>query len=393
MRILFVAMDESIHTARWISHITNLGWDLHLFSSTDYGPVNSKLENVKVYRSFYYPADRNNLKIKIFGHYAPSRTAAAACRRIVRTVNPDYRKHSLKKLIEKIKPDIIHSMEFQSAGYQVMSIKKELSCDFPQWIATNWGSDIYHFMKDPVHLPKIKEILLNCDYYSCECNRDVRLAISLGLKGKILPVVPNAGGFDLDTINLMKSSRNTSSRRLILLKGYQGWAGRGLIGLAALKLCQNELWGYKIGIFSASPDVIKAANRFSKETGIPVEIIPPSSHDHILNLLGQARIYIGLSISDAISTSLLESMVMGTFPIQSGTSCANEWIIDGVSGFIVPPEDVTEVAIKIKKAINDDILVDRASRLNYDIIKERLDKKIIDLKIKEIYEKIYHKDC
>jgi hypothetical protein len=386
-------MDESIHTARWISHITNLGWDLHLFSSTDNGPVNSKLENVKVYRSFSYPADRNNPKIQIFGHYLPSRTTAAICRRFVKTIDPNYRRHSLKKLIENIKPDIIHSMEFQSAGYQVMSLKREFSYDFPVWIATNWGSDIYHFMKDPVHLPKIKEILFNCDYYSCECNRDVKLAISLGLKSKILPVIPNAGGFDLDTINLMKSSRNTSSRRLILLKGYQGWAGRGLIGLAALKLCQNELWGYKIGIFSASPDVIKAANRFSKETGIPVEIIPPSPHDHILNLLGQARIYIGLSISDAISTSLLESMVMGTFPIQSGTSCANEWIIDGVSGFIVPPEDVTEVAVKIKKAINDDILVDRASRLNYDIIKERLDKKIIDLKIKEIYEKIYHKDC
>ena len=30
---------------------------------------------------------------------------------------------------------------------------------------------------------------------------------------------------------------------------------------------------------------------------------------------------------------------MGSFPIQSDTACADEWIEDGVSGLIVPPED------------------------------------------------------
>jgi len=31
MRILFVGLSQSIHTARWIDQITDQGWDLHLY--------------------------------------------------------------------------------------------------------------------------------------------------------------------------------------------------------------------------------------------------------------------------------------------------------------------------------------------------------------------------
>src|SRR5712692_7747884 len=31
MRILFVAMTDSVHTTRWINQLNALGWDIHLF--------------------------------------------------------------------------------------------------------------------------------------------------------------------------------------------------------------------------------------------------------------------------------------------------------------------------------------------------------------------------
>ena len=37
MRILFVAMADSVHTARWISQIDDQGWDIHLYPSIDCG--------------------------------------------------------------------------------------------------------------------------------------------------------------------------------------------------------------------------------------------------------------------------------------------------------------------------------------------------------------------
>ena len=256
-------------------------------------------------------------------------------------------------------------MEFQEAGYLTLEAKRKFKGKFPKWIATNWGSDIYLFGRLAEHRERVRAVVENCDYYSCECERDVVLAREYGLRGEALPVIPNTGGFDLTECELLRKPGNTSERKLILLKGYQGWAGRALSGLRALARCADILKarGYSIAVYSSSPDVNLAVELFALETGVPVEIIPPCSHIEMLKKYGQARVYIGLSISDAISTSLLEAMVMGAFPIQSCTACADEWIVDGQSGLIVPPEDVDVIEKALRLALTDDALVDRADSI------------------------------
>ncbi|MEX5606354.1 hypothetical protein, partial [Pseudomonas syringae] len=87
--------------------------------------------------------------------------------------------------------DLIHSMETQGAGYLVNSVKikyfKETS-NFPMWWHVNWGSDFFIFGRILQHKYQIQQLLANCDYYSCEYNRDVLLAKDLGYKNHILPV-------------------------------------------------------------------------------------------------------------------------------------------------------------------------------------------------------------
>ena len=126
----------------------------------------------------------------------------------------------------------------------------------------------------------------------------------------------------------------------------------------------------------------------SRNTGIPIETIPYCSHDEMLSWYGRARIYIGLSISDAIPTSLLEAIVMGSFPIQSNTGAAEEWIFDGETGFIVPPEDPEIVAEAIRKAVRDDNLVDSAVEANYRVAEDRLDEDLIWPQVVGYYQKI-----
>jgi glycosyltransferase involved in cell wall biosynthesis len=235
---------------------------------------------------------------------------------------------------------------------------------------------------------KIKAVLSSCDYYSCESQRDVRLAKDMGLRGEVLAVLPNTGGFDLNRVLRFRQPGPTSSRRLILIKGYQGWAGRALVALRAIELCSDDLQGYRVAIYLAGADVKIAAELVSQSSGIPIDIIPPCSHDEMLRLFGRARVYIGLSISDAISTSLLEAIIMGAFPIQSDTSSANEWIEDEKTGCIVPPEDPGVVAAAIRRAVSDDSLVDYAAERNHRLTKERLDQSIIKPQVIAMYEKI-----
>jgi glycosyltransferase involved in cell wall biosynthesis len=99
------------------------------------------------------------------------------------------------------------------------------------------------------------------------------------------------------------------------------------------------------------------------------------SHGAALERIGHSRITIGMGISDGISTTLLEAMTMGSFPILASTSCACEWIADGETGFIVFPHDVAEIARALTTAANDDVLVDTAATRNRAVVEERWDSR------------------
>jgi len=389
MKILFVAMSDSIHTARWINQIADMGWDIRLFPSIDYGATHPDLKNITIYHSIYGVKKNQNPNVTYSGHPVFSNIIAWGTRFIKNLISPNNRAKQLKQIISEFNPDIIHSMEFQGAGYLTVQLKKMDPDQFPPWIATNWGSDIYYFSRFSAHKEKIKEILELCDYYSCECERDILLARELGLKGKTLPVLPAAGGFDLEAIKKFRQPGLTSERRTILLKGYQGWAGRALVGLRAIELCASELREYQVVIFACnSRAVIKYAASITKKTGLSIQILPHLAYNDILRSFGKSRIYIGLSISDAISTSLLESITMGAFPIQSNTSCADEWIIDGKSGFIVPPEDPEIIAAALRKAIINNDLVDNAAVINEETAKKHLEYGVIKEKVIKFYTKV-----
>lgn len=394
MRILFVAMSDSIHTVHWINQIADREWDLHLFSSVDYGFLHPEMRNITVYHSVYVCQKEKDISVKLRGLPLFYNPFAVLARKALSKYFPRYRAVQLGRLIDKLKPDIIHSLEIQHAGYLLFESRKFTKNKFPVSIVTNWGSDIYLFGRLSEHEPKIRAVLESSDYYSCECKRDVELVRKYGFKGKVLPVFPNTGGFDFAKISLLRQPGKVSDRRLIMLKGYQTWAGRALVGIRALERCADILSGYEVVIYSSgeSQDVAIAAELFSKSTGIPVIIIPKKTpHNDILRLHGRARLSIGLSISDAISTSFLEAIVMGSFPIQSCTSCADEWIVDGSTGILVPPEDPDVVEAAIRRALTDNDLVDQAAGENLQLCKTQLDKNLLKSKAIELYLSVAQK--
>lgn len=407
MRILFVAMSDSVHTARWINQLQGQGWDIHLFPSLDVGRTHPDLRGLTVYHSFYTRRTENGtaaidktVKLRGVPLFSPyPYYAAFAARTAAGILRPDYRVRRLRRLVEKLRPDILHSTEIQGAGYLTLAAKEGCQGQFPPWIVTNWGSDIFLYGRLAEHVERIKSTLAGCDYYSCECRRDVELARQYGFKGEVLPVLPNTGGFNLAHIRELQSEVPPSLRRLILVKGYQGWAGRALVSLHAIELCASELQGYRVAIYMGRkgpdisgitvPDEVRiAAELTAKSTGIPIEVIDRCSHDDMLRWYGRSRLYIGLSISDAIPTSLLEAMIMGAFPIQSNTGAAHEWVTDGETGMIVPPEDPNVVASAIRRALSDNALVDHAAEVNGRVARERLDENVIRPQVVATYSRI-----
>ncbi|MBC7350812.1 MAG: glycosyltransferase [Thermogutta sp.] len=401
MRILFVAPGGSVHTARWMSQLSDEPWELFLFPTELYyirpetPPVTIlDVENRFVINRPEYVTLRDRF-YSAWGFDWPLSRGLYRAEKWACCLAPQFDNQAwrLARAVDRLRPDIVHSLGLHLGGYLTLAAKEFCKRPFPIWIATNWGSDLFLFGRLERHKERLSKVLTSIDYYWCECARDVELAKAWGVPpSKILPPVPVAGGFDVEEAIQLRQPGPVSARKMILLKGYQDWAGRALTAIYALRLCREVLQGYEVAIYTGGRDpeaVHIAGELLSQDVGINVTFIPPRTpHKKMLCWHGRARLSIGLSISDSIAISLLEAMLMGSFPIQSNTGAAHEWIQDGYTGFIVPPEDPYAVAEAVRQALCRDDLVDSAATINLETIKNRCDRRSIGKVVKEAYRHV-----
>ncbi len=389
MRILFVAMPDSVQAAWWINMLIGTNWEIFLFSAYT-EVIHDELVGARRITGLI-PLFTSGRRVNVLSLVPAPRgwgRAEILVNRI--TGGTEWREQWWQWAIKRVKPHVVHSLEFQSAGYLCLKVRERMGARFPPWIATNWGSDIYLYGRLEEHRERVRKILAAADYYSAECQRDVALAKEFGLKGRVLPVVPNGGGIDLEQIAALRQPGPASVRRVIVIKGYQSVSGRALTALQAIGLCAAHLTGFQIRLYSATEDVRIAAELLAQNNGLDIACLRRhSAHQEVLRLHGSARVSIEIGISDGISTSFLEAMAIGALPIQSCTACAYEWVEDGVSGFMVPPDDPTVIAERIVQAVTDDDLVDKAAEINRRTVEERLDRRRIREIVVDTYQDIY----
>jgi hypothetical protein len=286
--------------------------------------------------------------------------------------------------IRAFRPDVVHSMEVQIAGYLCMETAKRMGDSFPPWILSSWGSDFALFRKLG-HEPWLRAICRRIDGYMADCVRDQATARSFGYTGPDLPVVPASGGMDIDAVAKL-AAVPPSARRLIMVKGYHNWAGRGLLALSALKLVKDRLAGYRIGILAAGVATTRWARQF-EAAGLRIEVYP-YVNDHRLALarLAEARLIIGLSISDGLPMTVLEAMALGVLPVQTTTSCIGEWVVDGKTALMVSPHDTRAIADAVIRGISDDALVERAAEENLRTVRARWSISTNRARVWQIYQ-------
>jgi hypothetical protein len=98
----------------------------------------------------------------------------------------------------------------------------------------------------------------------------------------------------------------------------------------------------------------------------------------------RAKIYLGCSESDGISTSFLEAISNRVYPMQTDTSCANEWTKKGITASLIPldQEKITNELLRVAQIW--DTLVDKVET-NFQIAKVELDRNFISEVSKGFY--------
>jgi hypothetical protein len=322
-------MFDSIHAGRWLSQFTDQDIDFTLFPSKKFKRIHPKLaallnSNEGAAFSIAHPI----ILPKILGYLD-----FLFFVQIPKIFRRNLRANYLRKIITKHTYDFVHALEIQGAGYLCdEAITKK---DF-KFILTNWGSDIFYFQHLPEHLPRIKSVLAKADLYSAECQRDYKLATDLGFTGQQLPCIPNGGG--LITGEALSTEPPTSTRKNIVVKTYGGTFGRGDLAIEAVSKILEEHYELTAYFYSVTDDLLSQVLELESKFGSRVNystLRKPISHRQLEDIFAMSRIYIGCSISDGISTSFLEALMTGVYPIQTNTSCAGEWIGKGVSALLI----------------------------------------------------------
>ena len=376
MKILFISM-PSIHVIRWVDNLKDSGYELYWFDVTDKG----KLDATNKIHQFTNWKERKIPPIK--GEYFLSKRAPFLYEK-VKPFLEITENEFLEKIVNEIKPDVVHSFEMQNCSYQIrktMDKHPDL-----KWIYSCWGNDLYYYKNFKEHKSQIIKVLHRVNFIHTDCKRDLDIAKSLGFRGKYLGVIPGGTGYKLD--ELQKFKIPVEQRKIILVKGYEHIFGRGLNIIKALEEITEEIKDYEVVVFAAHSIVIE----YIKQKKLPFNTLDRHGlkHYEVLELMGKALVYIGNSISDGMSNTLLEAIVMGAFPIQSNPGNVSEEIINNnINGLIINnPESTLEIKNLISDALKDKKRLIEAEKINSDISISRLDFKKNRHKVIAIYNSI-----
>jgi glycosyltransferase involved in cell wall biosynthesis len=377
MKILFVSV-FGYHFFNWVLQLKESGHEIYWFDVNDANTYVRKID-------FVHQTVKWKIKVDYPGRHRVKKNFSSL-NELIKKFNQREFIDAFQHKFDEIQPDVVHSFEMYSSCVPILEIMKK----HPKikWIYTTWGTDLFYYQHEPEKLKGIKAVFNRLDYMFADCSRDSLIAKKLGFKGNYLGTFPGGGGYELHSSNSWVNE--FGNRKTILVKGYQNKFGRCISVLEALKEIEDQVKDYRIIVFGATEEVFNFVDlpRFNKMKNL--RIMGLIGRGEVLELMGQSLIYIGNSISDGMPNTLLEAIIMESFPIQSNPGGATAEIIEhGKNGYLIEnPENSNEIAALIKKAVQNPGLLKSGIEFNSKHIKPNLERDYIKEKVLNRYELI-----
>ena len=355
MILTLIADGRSNHTQRWATYFAHRGHEVHLVT---YNPMGRGINGVAehVISSFW-----DNLYLS----YIP-------------------RHFAIKKLIQKIRPDLVHAHFIAKYGFHLPGLN-----GFPS-IVSAWGDDILILpKKNPLIWYYTKKVLDSADLIYA-VSRDIRDHIIGDFsipadRVKYLPFGIDTGMFtprenekcgDSKTVQVFSNrgffpvyDSATLVRGFALAHGKDPWLRLFLKGDGPEEETVKVL-AESLGIGS-----VVAFMKKTDYTEVP--------KDYRL-----ADIFVTTSVSDGTPVSLLEAMSSGLPSIATSVGGIPEWITNGENGILVPPRSPEKVADAILRLSADPLLRRRLGALARETILARGEWDTLMAQVEKDYQEL-----
>lgn len=382
MRILFVADAHSPITKNWIRYFTDFDIEVHLVSTHPCIP-DIDLDSFNVipvaFSSLEKATSTDVLKESSKGislmpgsllrKVIPVKTRTKIRQWLGPYTLPQSAK-KLRRIIQNIKPDLIHAMRIPFEGMLTTIALREIP-QIPLMVSV-WGNDFtLHASTSKMMSAYTRQVMGRADALHTDTYRDQRLAREWGFDAQN-PVIlrPCAGGVDMGIFYPASLDVERDVITIINPRGFRAYVRNDTFFRSIpIVISENKNIRFLCPAMEGEAQAIKWLE--SLDIARYVSLLPHQSPLEMANLFRQSQITTSITTHDGTPNSLLEAMACGCFPIVGDIDSLREWVTQDVNGFLIDPGDAMQLAQAILKAVGNVELRTAARQINIRIIDER----------------------
>jgi len=261
---------------------------------------------------------------------------------------------SLRRVIKRVKPDLIHAGPIQTAAFIAVLT------GFRPILTMSWGFDLMEY----IHRGKWWEwvtgfVLKRSTFFTSDAMVTRNIAVEYGMNPDKTVVFP--WGVDLERYTLKKwrtegrgNGKTEERENAFTLFCNRSWEPR--YGVDVLAKALVRVAGTNPGARMLLLGGGSQANRLRQillQGGVLNLVQMPGqvSQTDLPNWYHKADLYISPSHVDGSSVSLMEALASGLPCLVSDIPANKEWVTEGENGWLFPDGDANALAAKISQAI------------------------------------------
>ena len=359
MKVVLLAGSNSIHTVQWANGLFSLGIEVHIVSQ--HPPIAGINKGVYLHQ----------LPFKgVLGYFSSA--------------------PKVKKLLTEIKPDLVNA--HYASGYATTA----RLANYHPWLLSVWGSDVYQFpYKSPVHKWLVKSNLYAAD--SVASTSHCMAAQTKVIAPKLGEITITPFGVDINSFSQHASVVSDNSAIVVgTVKSMSHIYGIDLL-IKSFALVRNKLLlnnantanRLQLRIVGGGPqlDVLK---QLAIDEGISevTTFVGKVDHKEVPAELAKLDIFVALSREESFGVAVIEAGAVGKPVVVSDIGGLPEVVIDGVTGFVVPPEDIESASVIFERLITDEKLRLKLGAAGQVHVNSTYDWSICLKNMYELYEKV-----
>lgn len=319
----------------------------------------------------------------------------AAARQSIGPLLASIKGHRIRRTVIRAKPDVVHGLRIP---FEAMTALVACPPQIPLAVSI-WGNDLTHVAsRNRLAGRAARRILAKADLLFADCQRDIDLAGSWGLRPDTPTVLlPGGGGIDLAWIAEENRALISQFRDLVEpdqclvvnVRGARPYVRNDVL-LDALTLLAADLDPCVRVMFVDSAHDAALRRSIERHTmKNRIIVAGKRSPSEVRSLLRRARVSVSITDQDGTPNSLLEAMAAGAIPVCSDLPSILEWIEPGRNGFLAAHNDSHAVADGLWLALNLSDAKQREIRLkNRRIIAERAERGCAGKRAADEYRKL-----